>query len=421
MRHNRNRMLLRRQTRAIAIALSLVVVAGAGCRSNARPDSTAATTGPTRGGELLVSARTEPRSFNRHAARDSSTGLVSTFINATLVRINRVSDTVEPHLAESWTASEDGRRVTMKLRKDVLFSDGQPFTADDVVFSFQAVYDERARQRAPGHRPGGPQEAGGRGRRSADGDDHVPGGVCAGPPDSRGAPHPAAPSSWRRAQRRDVHQSVESRHAADRARRPRAVRAEGVRAGPAAGLRPQRPLLRARRRRHRAALSRSGGARDHPRPERRAAAPGVGTARHHVGRNLTRRLRADEARRRPGAGQAARSRRLAQCGRACGSTSSRASSPRIRVRRGCSATSCGWRSRWRWIERSSPTRCSSARACRSSAPRRRRTRSGTGLERRRRRTTRRRRSSCSPRSASPIATATARSRTGRTSRCASRC
>jgi len=144
VRHNRNLMLLRRQTRAIAIALSLGVVASAGCRSNARPDSTAATTGPTRGGELLVSARTEPRSFNRHAARDSTTGLVSTFINATLVRINRVSDTVEPHLAESWTASEDGRRVTMKLRKDVLFSDGQPFTADDVVFSFQAVYDERA-------------------------------------------------------------------------------------------------------------------------------------------------------------------------------------------------------------------------------------------------------------------------------------
>ena len=92
MRHNRNLMLLRRQTRAIAIALSLVVVASAGCRSNARPDSTAATTGPTRGGELLVSARTEPRSFNRHAARDSTTDLVSTFTQChALVRINRVS------------------------------------------------------------------------------------------------------------------------------------------------------------------------------------------------------------------------------------------------------------------------------------------------------------------------------------------
>lgn len=142
MRHNGNVLPMR--WTALGLPLSLTLLVMPGCRSNARPDSTATSTGPTRGGELLVSARTEPRSFNRHAARDSTTGLVSTFINATLVRINRVSDTVEPHLAESWTASEDGRRVTMKLRKDVLFSDGQPFTADDVVFSFQAVYDERA-------------------------------------------------------------------------------------------------------------------------------------------------------------------------------------------------------------------------------------------------------------------------------------
>jgi peptide/nickel transport system substrate-binding protein len=142
VRHNGNVLPMR--WTALGLPLSLTLLVMPGCRSNARPDSTATSTGPTRGGELLVSARTEPRSFNRHAARDSTTGLVSTFINATLVRINRVSDTVEPHLAESWTASEDGRRVTMKLRKDVLFSDGQPFTADDVVFSFQAVYDERA-------------------------------------------------------------------------------------------------------------------------------------------------------------------------------------------------------------------------------------------------------------------------------------
>ena len=89
-------MLPTRQTFALAIALSLVLEVASGCRSNARPDSGAVATTPARGGELLVSARTEPRSFNRHAARDSTTGIVSTFINATLVRINRVSDTVEP-------------------------------------------------------------------------------------------------------------------------------------------------------------------------------------------------------------------------------------------------------------------------------------------------------------------------------------
>jgi peptide/nickel transport system substrate-binding protein len=129
---------------AIALQVSLALVVESGCRSNARPDSPAGTASPSRGGELLVSARTDPRSFNRHAARDSTTNLVSTFLHATLVRIDRVNDTVEPWLAESWTTADEGRRVTMRLRNGVVFSDGRPFTADDVVFAFQSVYNQRS-------------------------------------------------------------------------------------------------------------------------------------------------------------------------------------------------------------------------------------------------------------------------------------
>ena len=95
------------------------------------------------GGDLVVSIRTEPRSFNRLAARDTSTDLVSILTQAKLVRVNKVTQDVEPWLAESWTRSADGLRYTLKLRSDVVFSDGQPFTADDVVFTFQAVYDEK--------------------------------------------------------------------------------------------------------------------------------------------------------------------------------------------------------------------------------------------------------------------------------------
>jgi peptide/nickel transport system substrate-binding protein len=143
--HNGRMMLATTRTRAIALGLSVVLAAAAACRSNARPDSAATkAAAPTRGGELLVSARTEPRSFNRHAARDSTTNLVSSLIHARLVRINKVTDAVEPWLAESWTTSDEGRRVTMQLRREVVFSDGKPFTADDVVFSFQAVYNERS-------------------------------------------------------------------------------------------------------------------------------------------------------------------------------------------------------------------------------------------------------------------------------------
>jgi peptide/nickel transport system substrate-binding protein len=125
------------------VGLSLTLALVAGCRSTERPDAVASQRAPVRGGELLVSVRTEPRSFNRHAARDSTTNLVSNLIHAKLVRINHATQVVEPSLAESWTISDDGRRVTMPLKRGVVFSDGHPFTADDVVFAFQAAYDAR--------------------------------------------------------------------------------------------------------------------------------------------------------------------------------------------------------------------------------------------------------------------------------------
>ncbi len=95
-----------------------------------------------RGGELIVSVRSEPRSFNRHAARDTVTNLVSNLTQAKLVRINQATQVLEPWLAEGWTTSDEGRRFTVTLKRDVVFPDGHPFTADDVVFSCQAAYDE---------------------------------------------------------------------------------------------------------------------------------------------------------------------------------------------------------------------------------------------------------------------------------------
>src|SRR5205814_1949079 len=44
--------------------------------------------------------------------------------------------------AKSWKVSADGRHFTLTLRRGIRFSDGQPFDADDVVFTFQALLDE---------------------------------------------------------------------------------------------------------------------------------------------------------------------------------------------------------------------------------------------------------------------------------------
>ncbi len=42
-----------------------------------------------------------------------------------------------PNLAKSWEWSDDGMELTMHLMEGVKWSDGEPFTSEDVVFSFE--------------------------------------------------------------------------------------------------------------------------------------------------------------------------------------------------------------------------------------------------------------------------------------------
>jgi peptide/nickel transport system substrate-binding protein len=138
---------------AVSIAIAAAVESGTACRSERETaDLKVRTTEgteadlkvrTTRGGDLLVSLRSDPQSFNWITRRDSSAYLVTLLTQAWLVRVNRLTDTVEPWLAESWAASPDGLRYTIRLRQGVTFADGAPFTADDVVFSLAAAYDEK--------------------------------------------------------------------------------------------------------------------------------------------------------------------------------------------------------------------------------------------------------------------------------------
>ena len=116
---------------------------------------------------------------------------------ARLVRLNRVTDALEPALAERWESAADARTHTLHLRKGITFSDGAPFTAADVLFSFAVAYDaagsrlgdshHRSRPAAPGHLP-----------RSVDRGHSSARGVRAGPPHPRQPADPAAPQARRR-------------------------------------------------------------------------------------------------------------------------------------------------------------------------------------------------------------------------------
>ena len=170
------------------MAILAALAATGACRSgqSSASKTTAATnTVVRRGGSLIASIRTEPGSFNRYVHRDAGADLVSILTHAKLVRINKATQMVEPWLADSWSASEDGRAFTLKLHPGVTFSDGQPLTADDVVFSFQAVYALRPRGSARRCVAGRGAEARGRSRRRQHGVDRVPGHLCAGRPHSR--------------------------------------------------------------------------------------------------------------------------------------------------------------------------------------------------------------------------------------------
>ena len=57
-----------------------------------------------------------------------------------LVKLDETG-TIQPLLAESWDLSDDGLEYTFNLRPGVTFHNGDPFTADDVIFTFQRSSD----------------------------------------------------------------------------------------------------------------------------------------------------------------------------------------------------------------------------------------------------------------------------------------
>ena len=93
------------------------------------------------GGRLVYAQRSEPKTFNPIFAADSVSREAIGMMMADLVHINRYTQRTEPALAKSWTVSPDGRRYALELRRGIRFSDGQPFSADDVVFSFRVYLD----------------------------------------------------------------------------------------------------------------------------------------------------------------------------------------------------------------------------------------------------------------------------------------
>jgi peptide/nickel transport system substrate-binding protein len=86
-----------------------------------------------------------------------SEGLAGNFTNANPIYVSGAADTsisrlifsglfkydnnnqLTGDLAKNWTINDAQTRYTVNLRKDVSWHDGQPFTADDVIFTYQTI------------------------------------------------------------------------------------------------------------------------------------------------------------------------------------------------------------------------------------------------------------------------------------------
>ena len=95
---------------------------------------------PNREPELVDVILSDPKTFNFVISTDETSGLVGSMILDGLIRQNPITAEFKPALAESWEISDDNLEIIYTLRPNLKWSDGQPLTADDVVFTYNKLY-----------------------------------------------------------------------------------------------------------------------------------------------------------------------------------------------------------------------------------------------------------------------------------------
>lgn len=95
----------------------------------------------TRGGNLVLAVDGDPDTFNQMLTSGLANISITKRISAGLVRVNRTDLQLEPALATRWEVDESGQTYTIHLRRGVRFSNGDSFTADDVLFTFEVLAD----------------------------------------------------------------------------------------------------------------------------------------------------------------------------------------------------------------------------------------------------------------------------------------
>jgi peptide/nickel transport system substrate-binding protein len=91
--------------------------------------------------ELRFSIPADPKTFDALHVEESSSETIRYLTGGVLVRVNRITDNVEPELAESWELRDGGRAIAFHLRAGLKFSDGAALGANDVARTLKRALD----------------------------------------------------------------------------------------------------------------------------------------------------------------------------------------------------------------------------------------------------------------------------------------
>jgi len=116
--------------RWLPLLLAIALVPALGCASAEVPGRS----------QLVFASPSDPTTFNAPLNDSLYSRAVLGLINEGMVGVDGVTGDLVPALAESWEVSDDNLRVIFTLRDGLRWSDGEPLTAEDVVFTYNDVY-----------------------------------------------------------------------------------------------------------------------------------------------------------------------------------------------------------------------------------------------------------------------------------------
>ncbi|MDO7907750.1 ABC transporter substrate-binding protein [Paenibacillus sp. JX-17] len=122
--------------------IAIVSACGSSSDSASSSSSTASDDGtPKDGGSIVIAVQDDPQVMNPIYAGDRVTLTIDQSLYAPLFNINDGKKTYV--LAESDSFSDDHLTYTLKLKDGLKWHDGQPLTADDIVFTMNSILDEK--------------------------------------------------------------------------------------------------------------------------------------------------------------------------------------------------------------------------------------------------------------------------------------